>query len=172
MATGLQALICPQCAGQVELDNEQEYGFCKYCGTRVQNTNFMKLKGNVSIDYTEQVKRFLANARRAKAKEDWEEVEKYYNLVEQNEPENIEAIFYSAYGKSILSLYDQNIFLREYKFGVLCNSISVLDDNFDPKRIKEEVETIKAIYKDIVALENMNFVYNIHSYGDSGAIRI
>ena len=32
-------------------------------------------------------------------KEDWEETEKYYNLVEQNAPNNIEALFFSAYAK-------------------------------------------------------------------------
>lgn len=42
---------------------------------------------------------FLENARRAKAKEDWEECEKYYNMVEQYEPTNIEAIFTPAMEK-------------------------------------------------------------------------
>ena len=30
----LEALTCPNCNGEVELDKNQEFGFCKYCGTK------------------------------------------------------------------------------------------------------------------------------------------
>ncbi len=53
----------------------------------------------VTVDNTSFVERSLENARRAKAKEDWEECEKYYNMVEQYEPTNIEAIFTPAMEK-------------------------------------------------------------------------
>ncbi len=65
------------------------------------------------------VERSLENARRAKAKEDWEECEKYYNMVEQYEPTNIEAIFYSSYGKARMALVDSDRFKREQKIKVL-----------------------------------------------------
>ena len=51
-------------------------------------------------EITERIKKDKIK-RRAKAKEDWSEVEKYYNLVEQNDPTNIEAIFYSAFESAI-----------------------------------------------------------------------
>ncbi len=57
------------------------------------------VQGTVQVDNTAFVERYLANARRAKQKEDWAETEKYYNMVEQNEPTNIEAIFYSAFAR-------------------------------------------------------------------------
>lgn len=44
------------------------------------------------------------------------EVERYYNMVEQNEPTNIEAIFYSAYGKAMQSLVDSDPYKREAAF--------------------------------------------------------
>lgn len=37
-------------------------------------------------------------------------------MVEQNEPTNIEAIFYSAYGKAVQSLVDSNPYKREAAF--------------------------------------------------------
>ena len=51
------------------------------------------------MDNTEAVERFLQNAHRAKAKQDWDETEKYYNLVEASQPDNWEAVYYSAYAK-------------------------------------------------------------------------
>lgn len=38
----LEALTCPNCNGEVELDKNQEFGFCKYCGTKLQNTAIKK----------------------------------------------------------------------------------------------------------------------------------
>ena len=46
----LEALECPNCKGDVELDKDQEFGFCKYCGTKVQNTSIKMVKGKVKID--------------------------------------------------------------------------------------------------------------------------
>ena len=40
----LEPLNCPQCGGAVDLDDNQEYGFCKYCGTKVINTYSVKQK--------------------------------------------------------------------------------------------------------------------------------
>ena len=70
------------------------------------------VQGTVKVDNSAFVEKYLANARRAKEKEDWEETEKYYNMVEQNDPDNIEAIFYSAYGKAKTSLTDGDIYKR------------------------------------------------------------
>ena len=73
----------------------------------------------VTVDNTSFVERSLENARRAKAKEDWEECEKHHNMVEQYEPTNIEAIFYSSYGKARMALVDSDRFKREQKIKVL-----------------------------------------------------
>lgn len=46
----LEALTCPNCNGEVELDKNQEFGFCKYCGTKLQNTAIKKINAKVKID--------------------------------------------------------------------------------------------------------------------------
>ncbi len=107
----------------------------------------------------------LENARRAKTKEDWAEVEKYYNLVEQNDPTNIEAIFYSAYGKAMQTLVASDYYPREAAFKVLQNSISVLDDNFEIYRAREERDMIMQISKDILAISGRQYVYNVKGAG-------
>ena len=45
--TVLAPLTCPNCEGEVVLDKDQEFGFCKYCGTKVQNVSIKKIKGKV-----------------------------------------------------------------------------------------------------------------------------
>lgn len=162
----LQALTCPNCNGEVELDKEQEYGFCKYCGTKVQNSNFKIVKGKVSIDNSDFVAKCLANARRAKSKEDWEEVERYYNLVEQNDPTNIEAIFYSSFGKAKLSMVEDNVFKREQILNVLSKSISVIDDNYDKKEFKENLKIITKMNEDLLDMYRTNFVYTQTTNGN------
>ena len=54
-------------------------------------------------------------------KEDWEDTKKYYNLVEQNDPSNIEAIFYSTYAQVKVALLEaetkdkrQGVFFSEH----------------------------------------------------------
>lgn len=55
----LEPLICPQCNGDVVLDDEQEFGFCKYCGTKVQNIkkDRVKLTGKVKIDISDNIEK-------------------------------------------------------------------------------------------------------------------
>lgn len=61
---------------------------------------------------------------------------KYYNMVEQNDPHNIEAIFYSSYRKAKQSLVESDLYKREAAFKVLRNCVSIIDDNFDTDREK------------------------------------
>ncbi|MCQ2481360.1 MAG: hypothetical protein MJ121_04510, partial [Clostridia bacterium] len=79
---GMVAMKCPSCSADIELDDSREFGFCNFCGTKVmQDKIVVEHRGNVKVDNSEFVKKYLANARRARQKEDWAEVEKYYNLV-------------------------------------------------------------------------------------------
>lgn len=103
----MKALVCEMC-GSPDLVKTDGMFVCQNCGTKytVEEAKKMMVEGTVQIDNSAFVEKYLANARRARTKGDWAEVEKYYNLVEQNAPENIEAIFYSAYGKLRTTLLD------------------------------------------------------------------
>ena len=95
--TALEALTCPNCHGEVELDKNQEYGFCKYCGTKVQNSNFKIIKGKVKIDKNSDLENYLIIARRALEDNDDETAEKYYDMILQIDPNSYEALFYKTY---------------------------------------------------------------------------
>lgn len=162
----MNQLKCEMC-GSTDLIKQDGYFVCQMCGTKysVEEAKKMMIEGTVdvtgtvSIDNSSLVSKSLMNARRARQKEDWEEVEKYYNLVEQNDPTNIEAIFYSAYGKAMLSMVDGDIYKRQQIFGVFCNSISVIDDNYNIEKSEENVQVIREMNDCLFKMYNTSFVY-------------
>lgn len=174
----MKQIVCEVC-GSNDLVKEDGCFICQYCGAKyspeeakrliVEVNGKVDVSGSkVTVDNTSFVERSLENARRAKAKEDWEECEKYYNMVEQYEPTNIEAIFYSSYGKARMALVDSDRFKREQKIKVLKNSISVIDDNYDnsPDKYEEKKVLIQNINADLLSMMNSSFVMNTVNNGN------
>ena len=171
----MAALTCDICGGKLVMGSGG-IATCDSCGVEyslermrekiqeirgsVKVEGTVEVQGTVKMDNTDYVKKYLENARRAKQKEDWEETEKYYNLVEQNDPTNIEAIFYSSYGKARASLVESDIYKRQAAFKVLQNCISMIDDKFDFINEAEDIAAIQQISEDLFALSSSNFVYN------------
>ena len=163
----MKQLTCEMC-GSTELVKDGGFFICQTCGTKYSVEEAKKMmiegtvdvQGTVKVDNSAFVEKYLANARRAKQKEDWEETEKYYNMVEQNDPTNIEAIFYSSYGKAKRSLVDADIYKRQAAFKVLQNCVSIIDDNFDMSKESEQKKIIVDIQNDIFAMAGSSYVYN------------
>ena len=168
----MKRLVCEMCGSNELLKQDDRY-ICQSCGTNYTTEEAKKLLIEVSgsvdvsgstvkVDNSSFVQKSLENARRAKSKEDWEECEKYYNMVEQHDPQNIEAIFYSSYGKAKMAMVESDRFKREQKVNVLKKSISVIDDNYDPspEMYEEQKKTIEMINTDLLGLINGSFVMN------------
>ncbi len=159
----MKAFVCEMCNSQ-DLVRQDGFYVCQSCGTKYTIEEAKKLmveiEGAVKIDNSDFVEKYLQNARRAIAKEDWAEVEKYSNMVEQNDPDNIEAIFYSAYGKAKQSLVEEDIYKREAVFKVLIKSVSVLDDNFAVAKADELIPILSKIGDDVVGMFNSEFVFS------------
>lgn len=168
----MKQLVCEMC-GSLELLKQDDRYVCQACRTNYTTEEARKLLIEVSgsvdvsgstvrVDNSSFVQKSLENACRAKAKEDWEECEKYYNMVEQHDPQNIEAIFYSSYGKAKMAMVESDRFKREQKVNVLQKSISVIDDNYDvsPERYNEQKKVIEGINTDLMSLINGSFVMN------------
>lgn len=158
----MKRIVCEMCNG-TDLEKSDGMFICQSCGTKYSIEEAKKLmvevEGAVKIDNSDFVQRYLENARRAKSKEDWDEVEKYYNMVEQYDPANIEAIFYSAYGKAKSSLTNNDIYKRQAIFKSLNNSVSILDDNYDIEKEAELKNILEAITADIKSMFFSTFVY-------------
>ena len=163
----MKQLTCEMC-GSTDMAKQDGVYVCQTCGMKYSVEEAKKMmiegtvdvQGTVKVDNSAFVEKYLANARRAKQKEDWEETEKYYNMVEQNDPTNIEAIFYSSYGKAKRSLVESDIYKREAAFKVLQNCVSIIDDNFDIRQEAKQKEIISQINADIFAMAGSSYVYN------------
>ena len=152
----MKALVCEMCGSQ-DLVKTDGMFVCQNCGTKytVEEAKKMMVEGTVQIDNSAFVEKYLANARRARTKGDWAEVEKYYNLVEQNAPENIQEIFYSAYGKLRTTLLDDFSAKWDNDIEVVKKSISVLDDYFDMEHEPEQRQVIIDAMHDILILTDV-----------------
>ena len=165
--SGLKALTCEMC-GSTELIKQNGVFVCQACGTKYSLEDARKMMiagtvnvaGTVTVDNSAFVRKYLENARRALEKTDWDEVEKYYNWVEQNEPRNIEAIFYSSYGKAMLSLTDADRFKRKQKFDVLCKSASVIDDYYEVGKSESLKPVIQGMSRHLLKMFGSSFVYH------------
>ena len=162
----MKQLTCEMC-GSTDLIKDGGVFVCQSCGCKysVEEAKRMMIEGTVDVRGTVQVdnsafvQKYLANARRAKEKEDWAETEKYYNMVEQNDPNNIEAIFYSAYGKAKSSLVENDIYKRQAVFKVLANCISLIDDKYEIEHREENKVVLQSIATDLGKLICSDFVY-------------
>lgn len=162
---GMIPVKCPNCGADIQLDDSREFGFCSFCGTKVmQDKVVVEHRGSVKVDQSEFIQKSIANGRRALSKEDWEEVEKYYNLVEQNVPDNIEALFFSAFGKAMLSLTDSDYFKREQKFNVLIKSMSVISDYYETTT-EDKKEVLNRINDYLNMMSGFSYVYNVQATG-------
>ena len=162
----MKQLVCEMCGG-TDLVKQDGMFVCQTCGTKYSVEEAKKMmiegtvdvQGTVQIDNTSFVQRYLANARRAKTKEDWQETEKYYNMVEQNDPRNIEAIFYSAYGKVRHALTTDNFNARQEAINVFTKSISIIDDNFDLSTWEDNFPIIDQMVDDVIKLRNVPMAF-------------
>ena len=162
----MKQLTCEMCGG-TDLIKQDGVFVCQNCGMKysVEDAKRMMIEGTVDVQGTVKVdnsafvEKYLANARRAYEKEDWEEVEKYYNMVEQNAPNNMEAVFFSAFGKAMLSMTDSDYYKRQQKFNVLIKSISVINDYFEVTNEDKQM-VLNKIADAIAKMYNVTFVYN------------
>ena len=170
----MKQLVCEMCGGK-DIMKEDGVFVCQNCGMKYSVEEAKKMmiegtvdvQGTVKVDNSAFVQKYLANARRAYEKDDWEEVEKYYNMVEQNVPNNMEAVFFSAFGKTMLAMTDDNYYKKQQKFTVLIKSISVINDYYEVT-VEDKLAVLTKIYYAVVKMYNVDYVYDIQAGADVG----
>lgn len=170
----MKRLKCEMC-GDSDIVKQDGLFVCQSCGMKYSAEEAKKMmiegtvdvKGTVKVDNSAFVEKYLTNARRAYDKEDWEEVEKYYNMVEQNAPNNMEAVFFSAFGKAMLAMTDEDYFKKQQKFTVLIKSISVINDYYEITT-ENKPAVLTKIAEAIVKMYNVTYVYKTNVVADVG----
>ena len=165
----MKQLTCEMC-GSTELIKQDGYFVCQTCSCKYSIEEAKKMmvegtvdvQGTVKVDNTAFVQKYLTNARRARQKEDWQETEKYYNLVEQNDPTKIEAILYSTFARVKSALLEaETKEKRQAVFNTLIKGVSVIDDNYDNAN-EEHQRILFEIMDDIKGLKEGKIVPTTH----------
>ena len=160
----MQKLTCEMC-GSSDLIKQDGVFVCQSCGVKYTLEEARKMmiegtvevKGTVKIDNSNTVENYLINARKAKEVEDWESVQKFYSLVKQNDPSNVEATFYDLFSRVKMSLLDEDLSKRFQAFSVFANGMLALGQNFDISR--NDLNQIAMFSKDMMGIKNSRFVY-------------
>ena len=124
----MRAIVCEMCGGRELLKKDDVY-ICQSCGTRYAPEEAKKLL--VTVDHSESVKNSIQNGRRAWECRDWPEAERYYNLAEQYDHQNAEAVFFSAFAR-LRRVYDSSgADAWTQAFETLIRTAAVLSQNRD-----------------------------------------
>lgn len=108
---------------------------CQFCGTKYSVEDAKKMmidgtvnvQGTVKIDKSETVQKNLMNARRTYADEDYEEAEKYYGIVMEELPDNLEAMFFYTCCQLKAT---RNIGIFKKKANTLTNTIRYIGEQY------------------------------------------
>ena len=179
------AFVCEVCGGTGVIKSGDVF-VCETCGMKYSLENVKKMMSGgaaptpapapiaatsaptsapmPTVDEKTYMERSLVNARRAKDKEDWEEMEKYYNMVEERDPECLEAIVYSAYGKAMQTLFQDDFFKRQQVFNVLKNCIGMILEKMDSTSA-DTLNFVLRFSNDLDKLFNAQFVYKVTRNG-------
>lgn len=84
------AARCPQCGGELQLDNQKETGFCMHCGSRIVVQEAIR---TIRIDNTNKITTWIRMADSAAIAGNNREAYEYYTKVAENDPNNWKAVF-------------------------------------------------------------------------------
>ena len=147
---------------------EGDFFVCQACGMKYPAEELKKLVReeteskavSLSVPHTPDnnglLDKHIANARRAKDREDWEDAERYYNKAEEIDPDHTEAVFYSSYAKLMIRLRENDFFKREAAAKVLKNEMRLLAEKYAPC----DIEIIRPYHDDILKLYGASFVHD------------
>ena len=86
------ALKCPNCNADIELDQDREFGFCNYCGTKIMIADAVqKVSGTVNINRSSEINNILKRAKDYEERQMLDDAEKYYDRALDIDMDNQEA---------------------------------------------------------------------------------
>lgn len=93
----LKALKCPQCGANLELDDNREFGFCEYCGAKVQIREVIEVRHK--IDNSEQLSNYKMLGERAFGVKNYSEALDYYSKAIEFDPNDSVCLYRRAFCK-------------------------------------------------------------------------
>ena len=79
-------LTCPNCGAGLSLDDNRDFAFCQYCGTKITN-----LKNSFEIDKTTEINNLIIRALEYERKGDFQRCSDYCTRILDMDPNNVKA---------------------------------------------------------------------------------
>ena len=88
----IKPMTCPKCGANIQIDNSNEYGFCSYCGTKIQLRDVVEVKhsGTLEIDGIAGFNQLLENGNAYLKFKDFGKAERTYKQAVENFPAKID----------------------------------------------------------------------------------
>lgn len=146
---------CPQCGGNIEVDNSNEAGICKFCGTPFitekainnYNTYITNNFAGATINVAgANVDNLLVLAKNAEEVNNYDDAKNYYSRILEIQPNNCDALI----GKGISALYSSN--LNDIKSNEL---IGYINKALDYKKNEPEITKDEIVKYTNIAAESL-----------------
>lgn len=130
----MKELVCKMCNSNEIIKNDDFY-ICESCGTKYALDEADKLSVEVVVknDNSEKISALIKAANRAKKMGNWDSAAKYYDEILGLDPDNWEAVFYSAYCTA-----------RNCKIAQIASACQLVINSYRPtfKILKEKLDPI------------------------------
>ena len=159
----MKSIVCEMC-GSNDIVKKDGLYVCQFCGTKYSVEDAKKMmidgtvnvQGTVKIDKSETVQKNLMNARRTYADEDYEEAEKYYGIVREELPDNLEAMFFYTCCQLKAT---RNIGIFKKKANTLTNTIRYIGEQYHNS--DDEKELLKKMFREICGIKEDKYNYQL-----------
>lgn len=159
----MKSMVCEMC-GSNDIVKKDGLYVCQFCGTKYSVEDAKKMmidgtvnvQGTVKIDKSETVQKNLMNARRTYADEDYEEAEKYYGIVREELPDNLEAMFFYTCCQLKAT---RNIGIFKKKANTLTNTIRYIGEQYHNS--DDEKELLKKMFREICGIKEDKYNYQL-----------
>ena len=172
----MKQLVCEMCGGH-DLVKQDGIFVCQNCGTKysveeakkmmVEGTVSVKgtveVEGKVAVDKTKDVDKLFVLARREKESGDKWKARRYYSQIEELDPSNWEAYFYTLYYDAICSSDWEDH--EKYRNGISA-AFELLTNSTDKKTELEAA--IKMMSADMIAMHKISkYHHTAEVFGDN-----
>lgn len=166
MERKMKAIVCELC-GSNDIVKQGDFFVCQHCGTKYTTEEAKKLIGTVRIDKSEEAKKALVLARRARENANSENAQKFYGIVMQEDPDNWEASFFHAYYQATQCTM-ANIIVSANTFkNSLDSNLRLVKALSDENEVESALSTVVEYSKKLVDMFSVGALKNYADFKDT-----
>ena len=157
----MKQLTCGVCGG-TDFSIKNDVFICKSCGSKYFYEEIRKSlsKDGSEADVKEFIdKYYLRYASYAIAFKNWRDAIKYYTIIQEFYPNNVESQFYIAYAKARRTFKDEVFLRREKAFYNFNRALEKIGDYY-PLGERIRMNSLKSLTDDLSFMTYIDYIYN------------